>query len=86
MSARPCGASEQLRSVPAIRGGGDHRSDVQSTSATVDVIAVSFVLTRVVFIGCYVADRSNLRSTVWLVAFALNVSLFFVAAFAGGKQ
>ena len=57
----------------------------KAPQSAVDGIAVAFVLARVAFIGCYLADRASLRSFVWVIAFALNVSLFFVAAFAGVK-
>ena len=49
------------------------------------VLDQDVLLARVAFIGCYLADRASLRSFVWVIAFALNVSLFFVAAFAGVK-
>lgn len=51
----------------------------------VDGIAVAFVLARVIYIWCYVADRATLRSLVWMVGLGLSISLFFVAAFAGPK-
>lgn len=57
----------------------------KAPQAIVDGIAVAFVLARVAYIWCYVADRATLRSTVWMVGLALNVLLFFVAAFAGTK-
>ncbi len=51
----------------------------------VDGIAVAFVLARILYIWCYVADRATLRSLVWMVGLGLSVSLFFVAALAGVK-
>jgi len=51
----------------------------------VDNIAIAFLLARVVYIWCYVADRATLRSVVWMVGLALTISLYFVAAFAGVK-
>jgi uncharacterized MAPEG superfamily protein len=51
----------------------------------VDGIAVAFVLTRAVYIWCYIADRATLRSLVWMVGLGLSVSLFFLAALAGPK-
>jgi len=42
--------------------------------------ALAFVLARVAYIVCYVTDRASLRSLVWLVGFAVSVSLFVLAA------
>ncbi|MEP7157511.1 MAG: MAPEG family protein [Betaproteobacteria bacterium] len=46
-----------------------------------DGIAIAFVLVRVLYIWCYLSDRARMRSLVWMAGLALNVALFFVAAF-----
>jgi uncharacterized MAPEG superfamily protein len=46
----------------------------------VDILAVGFVAARVLFLGCYLADRSTLRSLVWLVGFGCAVAIFVVTA------
>lgn len=38
-----------------------------------------FVALRVVYIGCYVADRAALRSMVWLLGLAVVIRLFAMA-------
>lgn len=43
-------------------------------------LALAFVLARVAYIACYVTDRANLRSLVWLVGFSVSVSLYVLAA------
>lgn len=48
--------------------------------ATLDALAVAFVLSRVLFTLCYIADWAILRSLVWGVGMGLIVSLFVVAA------
>jgi uncharacterized MAPEG superfamily protein len=48
--------------------------------ATVDGLAVTFIVARVVHGLCYIADRSTFRSLVWLVGFACTVGLFVTAA------
>jgi len=50
---------------------------------TVDGLAVAFLLARVAYAGAYLGDRPTLRSVLWFVAFALNVMLFLLPAFAG---
>jgi uncharacterized MAPEG superfamily protein len=46
----------------------------------IDGIAIAFVITRVVYIVCYVHNLATLRSVVWMAGLALSVALFFVAA------
>ncbi|OLF50980.1 MAPEG family protein [Pseudomonas chlororaphis] len=46
---------------------------------TIDVIAVLFITSRLLYIICYLADWSILRSLVWFVGMALIASLFFVS-------
>ncbi len=46
----------------------------------VDVLAGLWVVFRVIYTGCYVADRASLRSVVWVCAFACVIGLFVVSA------
>lgn len=45
-----------------------------------EVLAVGFVLLRVVYVALYLADRPGLRSAVWAAALAVNIALLFAAA------
>lgn len=45
----------------------------------VDLLALAFVLLRIGYIACYVADRHLLRSTLWTLALACSIALFFSA-------
>jgi uncharacterized MAPEG superfamily protein len=45
----------------------------------VDALAVAFIVLRLVYILLYVMGRANLRSLVWTMALAVNISLLFVA-------
>lgn len=47
---------------------------------TINVLAVLFVTSRLLYIICYLADWAVLRSLVWFVGMALIVSLFVVSA------
>lgn len=51
---------------------------LNASQATVDALAVAFVLLRVGFIGAYLADRANIRSVLWSLALVCSVALFFV--------
>jgi len=44
---------------------------------TVNALAAAFVLCRVGYIGAYLADRANLRSTLWFLGLGCCVALFF---------
>ena len=51
---------------------------LDASQATVDGLAVAFVLLRVGYVGAYLADRANVRSLLWFLALACCVALFFV--------
>ena len=47
--------------------------------AQVDLLAVSFVIFRVLYGICYVYDWPNWRSLVWVMAFACIIGLFVIS-------
>lgn len=51
---------------------------LDAPQATVNALAIAFVLFRVGFIGAYLADRANLRSLLWSLALVCSIALFFV--------
>ena len=46
---------------------------------TIDVLAVLFITSRLLYIICYLVDWAVLRSLVWFVGMALIASFFFVS-------
>jgi uncharacterized MAPEG superfamily protein len=42
----------------------------------VDALAVVFILARVAFIACYVADRASVRTLTWTVGLVASLALF----------
>ena len=46
---------------------------------TINVLAVLFITSRLLYIICYLADWAILRSLVWSVGMALIASFFFVS-------
>jgi uncharacterized MAPEG superfamily protein len=48
--------------------------------ATIDSIAVAFVVSRLAYTVCYVADWAALRSLVWSAGMAAIAALFVVSA------
>ena len=47
---------------------------------TIDVLAVLFITSRLLYMICYLADWAILRSLVWFVGMGLIVGLFVVSA------
>lgn len=43
----------------------------------IDLLAVAFIVLRVLFIGLYLADLAALRSLVWALGVATSIALFF---------
>lgn len=48
--------------------------------STIDAIAVAFVVSRIVYGICYVADWASLRSLVWFFGMGCIAALFIVSA------
>lgn len=48
--------------------------------ATIDLLAIVFILARMTYIGCYVADLASIRSLVWAIGFGASVALYLFAA------
>ena len=46
---------------------------------TINVLAVLFITSRLLYIICYLADWAILRSLVWFVGMAVIASFFFVS-------
>jgi uncharacterized MAPEG superfamily protein len=45
--------------------------------ATVNALAVAFIMARVVYVLLYLSDRPTLRSVVWSVGMLCNLAIFF---------
>jgi uncharacterized MAPEG superfamily protein len=49
---------------------------VGASATVVDGLAVTFVVSRLVYVGCYLADLASLRSAVWMVGWVATFGLF----------
>lgn len=45
--------------------------------ANIDLLAIGFVMSRITYLLCYVANWSTSRSIVWLVGLICVIALFF---------
>jgi uncharacterized MAPEG superfamily protein len=50
-----------------------------ATQGHVDMLAMSFVVVRVAYIGAYLGDLATLRSILWVVGIGASVALYFSA-------
>jgi uncharacterized MAPEG superfamily protein len=55
----------------ALLAGADH--------ATIDSLSIGFVVARIAYIGCYVADKATLRSIVWSAGYGCVIALYVLA-------
>ncbi|MDW8260804.1 MAG: MAPEG family protein [Gammaproteobacteria bacterium] len=44
----------------------------------VDQLALIFIVARIAYIACYLADWATLRSIVWTVGFGVSLAFFFL--------
>jgi uncharacterized MAPEG superfamily protein len=52
--------------------------------ATVNDLAVAFIVIRIAYVLMYLGNRPSLRSTVWWIGFLCNLAIFFSPAWAKG--
>lgn len=50
---------------------------LQASQARLDILAVLFVVLRIIYIALYVGNRANARSIVWALAFFINIGILF---------
>lgn len=51
---------------------------LQASPLLLDLLAVAFIVFRVVYIYCYLANKASLRSLAWALAFLINVAILFL--------
>ncbi len=51
------------------------------SSDTLDNLSIAFVLSRLVYIGLYLADLATLRSLVWTIGFGIVIAIFLLPIF-----
>ena len=49
-------------------------------AVTIDVLAVVFITSRLLYIICYLADWAALRSLAWAIGMGIIAALFIVSA------
>ncbi len=49
--------------------------------STINTLAGLFILCRIVYAGCYIANIATLRSLVWFAGLLLTIAIFVLPAF-----
>jgi uncharacterized MAPEG superfamily protein len=52
----------------------------EAPQGRIDALAVAFIVLRLAYLGCYLADRATLRTLVWGLGYACIIATFFVSA------
>ncbi|MDQ3261757.1 MAG: MAPEG family protein [Pseudomonadota bacterium] len=47
----------------------------------INALAALFIVARIGYVACYLADLATLRSLVWVVGIGLNIAIFLLGAF-----
>jgi len=50
---------------------------LQASQGRVDVLALAFVVLRLLYVAAYLANKANLRSVIWMLALLANVAILF---------
>ncbi|MEO8401152.1 MAG: MAPEG family protein [Gammaproteobacteria bacterium] len=53
---------------------------LQVSAMTLNTLAAIFVVSRILYALCYVADKATLRSLIWIIGFFATIGLFIAAA------
>ena len=51
---------------------------LHAPQATVDLLAITFVIARILYSAFYIIDQHVLRTTAWFIGFGVTLTLFFV--------
>lgn len=50
---------------------------LQASQVLLNILAVLFVVLRIVYIALYVGNKANARSIIWALAFFINIGILF---------
>lgn len=70
--------ANSFEALPLFIAGVLAAQQLGANQARVDMLALSFITFRLIYIGLYLADQANLRSLAWVAAFFSAGALFFV--------
>ncbi|MBR7800535.1 MAPEG family protein [Undibacterium fentianense] len=66
-----------FEALPLFIAGVVLAQQAHANQATIDGLAMAFVVLRCAYVAAYLANRSNLRSLIWFGGVGCSVALFF---------
>jgi uncharacterized MAPEG superfamily protein len=69
--------ANSFEALPLFIAGVLAAQQMGAVQERVDMLALSFLTFRLIYIGLYLADQANLRSLAWFAAFGSAAALFF---------
>jgi uncharacterized MAPEG superfamily protein len=66
-----------FESIPAFMAAVIIAHQIGGDQKTIDTLAVSYIVLRIVYTVLYIADKALLRTLVWTAALACIIGLFF---------
>lgn len=72
--------SNCFEALPFFIGAVALAQQAGADAARLDLLAVVYVLLRVLYVALYIADRANARSLAWTLALAVNIAILFSGA------
>lgn len=54
---------------------------MHAQQSTIDVLAIAFVISRIIYTMCYIFNKAALRSFVWFIGLACTIAIFFSRTF-----
>ena len=70
--------ANSFEALPFFIGAVVIAHQLQAPQTSLNILAMVYVLLRLIYIMMYVADLASLRSLIWLLALLVNVGILFV--------
>ena len=67
-----------FEAFPAFAAGVLVAQQIGAGQGKIDALAIAFVVLRVIYGACYIADLATLRSIIWAAAAGCTVALFLI--------
>jgi uncharacterized MAPEG superfamily protein len=69
--------ANSFEALPFFIGAVVIAHQLHALQTRLDILALLFVVTRLIYIAMYVADMATARSLAWVVALGLNIAILF---------
>ncbi|UXH76999.1 MAPEG family protein [Roseateles amylovorans] len=70
--------ANSFEALPLFVAGVLAAQQMQHDQSRIDLLAVSFIVLRLLYVAFYVANVAGLRSAAWIAGMGVSIALFFV--------